>query len=251
MERHTRVLRRPAAVKLISGSQLAGADQRETALRRFEREAHVTATLRCPNTVQLYDFGVSTSGDIYYVMELLDGIDLDEMVRKFGPLPPERVVWFLKQSCRSLGEAHAAGLVHRDIKPPNLFSCRLGLECDVLKVLDFGIAKQSNAEDDMNLTGTNIIGSPAYMAPEQVEGKAVDGRTDIYALGCLACWLLAADTVHEAESRLAMCLAHIQGTPRRARLAAGPRWSRGGRHGLPAKETRRTAPVGKQAVGHA
>lgn len=208
------LLRRPAAVKLISTAQLSGADKREKALRRFEREALVTATLRCPNTVQLYDFGVSTAGDIYYVMELLDGIDLDAMVTKFGALPAERMVWFFKQACRSLAEAHAEGLVHRDIKPPNLFACRLGLEHDYLKVLDFGIAKQTDTQDDMNLTGASIIGSPAFMSPEQVESKPVDARTDIYALGCVAYWLLAEDTVYQAETSIAMCFQHVSGTPR-------------------------------------
>jgi len=208
------LLRRPAAVKLISADALAGPEKRDS-LKRFEREALVTATLRSPNTVQMYDFGISVGGDFYYVMELLEGIDLHHLVSEHGALPPERAVWFLKQACRSLAEAHRAGLVHRDIKPPNLFACRVGLECDFLKVLDFGIAKQLDQRDDMNLTGTNIVGSPAFMAPEQVEGAAVDGRTDLYALACVAYWLLAEDTVYKAESTLAMVVAHVQGKPRR------------------------------------
>jgi DNA-binding NtrC family response regulator len=208
------LLRRPAAVKLISTAQLANQELREKALKRFEREALITATLRCPNTVELYDFGVSTAGDIYYVMELLQGIDLEELVRLSGPQPVGRVIDFLKQACNSLAEAHAADLVHRDIKPPNLIVCKLGLQLDFLKVLDFGIAKQTDQQDDMNLTGASIMGSPAFMSPEQVQGAKVDARTDLYSLGCVAFWLLTGKTPFEASNAMGMCLQHVQGTPR-------------------------------------
>ena len=114
---------------------------REQLVRRFQREAQVTAGLRSPHTVQLYDFGVNDSGSFYYVMELLEGLDLHSMVKRFGPQPAERVIMLLRQACRSLAEAHEHGLVHRDIKPANLFVTRLGHEYDYLKVLDFGIVK--------------------------------------------------------------------------------------------------------------
>ncbi len=131
-----------------------------------------------PNTVRLYDFGVSETGSFYFVMELLDGMDLESLVDRFGPLPPERVVWVLRQACRSLGEAHEAGLLHRDIKPHNLFLCRLGLDFDVVKVLDFGLVKSLRAGDP-NLTAEGILtGTPAYMPPERILGAVADERSD-------------------------------------------------------------------------
>src|SRR5262249_35542916 len=138
-----RMLARPAAIKLIHPALAADgrlgrfADLR----RRFEREAQVTASLRSPHTVGLYDFGVANDGSFYYVMELLDGLDADTLVKRFGPLPAERVVHVLRQICHSLSEADSRGLVHRDIKPANIFLCRYGEEHDFVKVLDFGLAK--------------------------------------------------------------------------------------------------------------
>ena len=134
------LLARPCAVKLIRPDRL-GAGHRDAALERFRREARTIARLTSPNTVRLYDFGLSESGSLYFVMELLRGLDLFALVKDFGPLPPERVVSVLRQACRSLAEAHGAGLLHRDVKPHNLFLCRLGLDCDVVKVLDFGLVK--------------------------------------------------------------------------------------------------------------
>ena len=130
------LLARPCAVKLIR-PELLGESDREATTERFRLEAQAIAHLSSPNTVRLYDFGVSETGNFYFVMELLDGMDLVSLVDRFGPLPPERVVWVLRQACRSLGEAHEAGLLHRDIKPHNLFLCRLGLDFDIVKVLDF------------------------------------------------------------------------------------------------------------------
>ena len=128
------LLARPCAVKLIK-PELLGESRREAATERFRLEARSIARLSSPNTVRLYDFGVSEMGSFYFVMELLAGLDLGSLVQRFGPLPPERAVAVLRQACRSLGEAHAAGLLHRDIKPQNLFLCRLGLDFDVVKVL--------------------------------------------------------------------------------------------------------------------
>ena len=139
---------------------MLGESRREAATERFRLEAQAIARLSSPNTVRLYDFGVSETGSFYFVMELLEGMDLASLVARFGPLPPERVVWVLRQTCRSLGEAHEAGLLHRDIKPENLFLSRLGLDFDVAKVLDFGLVK-SLRNDDPNLTAAGLsLGHP-------------------------------------------------------------------------------------------
>ena len=134
------LLARQCAIKLIR-PELLGETKREAATERFRLEARTIARLTSPNTVRLYDFGVSETGGFYFVMELLTGMDVASVVERFGPLPPERVVALLRQVCRSLAEAHGEGVLHRDIKPHNLFLCRLGLEFDVLKVLDFGLVK--------------------------------------------------------------------------------------------------------------
>ena len=149
-------------------------------------------------------------------MELLEGDTLEELVEHHGPLPPERVVHLLEQACASLAEAHARGLVHRDLKPANLMACRLGLEVDFLKVLDFGLVATVKEEGrDLKLTGENaILGTPAYMAPEQGRGDPADARSDIYALGCVAYWLLTGSTVFTREKPIPMILDHIGTAPR-------------------------------------
>ena len=138
-----RLLARPAAIKLMRPEVLGGSSpERQSELQaRFEREAQATASLRSPHTIELYDFGVSDDGAFYYVMELLDGFDLDTLVQKFGPVSEERAAHLLMQVCHSLAEAHEAGLVHRDIKPANVYVCRYGREVDFVKVLDFGLVK--------------------------------------------------------------------------------------------------------------
>ena len=145
LARH-QLLARPAAVKLLRKRRSATEEEARALRQRFEREAHATAELQSPHTVQLYDFGVTETGSFYYVMERLRGMDLQRMVERHGPLPPERAIFLLKQACRSLSEAHALGLVHRDIKPANLFVCRLGPEYDFLKVLDFGVVSRPARE---------------------------------------------------------------------------------------------------------
>ncbi len=156
-------------------------------------------------------------GCFYYVMELLDGFDLDTLIERYGPLPPERVVFLLLQACDSLVEAHLHGLVHRDIKPKNIFLCRLGLNYDFIKVLDFGLVKTSAAneaaETNITIAGTTT-GTPAFMPPEIALGKSeVDGRADLYSLGCVAYWLLTGRLVFEGPTPLSVLLAHIQNTP--------------------------------------
>jgi serine/threonine-protein kinase len=226
-----RLLARPAAIKVISPEQMGdiGSERRETMLARFEREAQATAAMRCPHTVELYDFGRTDDGAFYYVMELLDGFDGQTLVDTHGPLPAERVVHLLRQVCHSLGEAHDQGLIHRDIKPANVFVCRYGREVDWVKVLDFGLVKGSpDPERDVRLTGEGYAGgTPAFMAPEQVLGdRTVDGRTDLYAVGCLAFWLLTGRHVFEGPSPMATMMQHVQATPeppsRRAELPLPP-----------------------------
>src|SRR5262249_2827346 len=138
--------------------------------RRFEQEAKATAALRSPHTVELYDFGVTADGVFYYVMELLDGIDLDTLVKKFVPQDPARVASILRQVCRSLEDAHSHGMVHRDIKPSNIFLCRLGNEYDFAKVLDFGLVKVLDSDDTQMTAAGTARGTPAHIAPELALG---------------------------------------------------------------------------------
>jgi serine/threonine-protein kinase len=208
-----RLLARPAAVKLIR-HDVQGSTPHEQLVRRFQREAQVTAGLRSPHTVQLYDFGVNDSGSFYYVMELLQGLDLQRIVAQFGPLPAERAIMLLRQACRSLAEAHACGLVHRDIKPANLFVTALGIEYDYLKVLDFGIVRDRPGHEKTTLSGQGILqGTPAFMAPELVSGDLVDQRTDLYSLACVAYWTLTGQLVFPPSAPAQMLLHHLQTRP--------------------------------------
>ena len=213
---HHHMLARDSAIKLIQPDALSRRSGTDSALvrRRFEQEARTTAALHSPHTVELYDFGVTKDGVFYYVMELLDGIDLETLVRRFGPQPPARVVSIVRQVCRSLAEAHHHGMIHRDIKPTNIFLCRLGNEYDFVKVLDFGLVKVvENNETKMTADGATT-GTPAYMPPEMVLGSStVDGRTDLYGLGCVAYWLLTGNLVFEEKNATAMMLAHLQKIP--------------------------------------
>ena len=209
-----RFLVRPAAVKLIRHDIPAGAP-RDQLVRRFEREAQVTAGLRSPHTVQLYDFGVNDSGSFYYVMELLSGLDLHRIGTRFGPQPAERVIMLLRQACRSLAEAHERGLVHRDIKPANVFVTRLGTEYDYVKIVDFGVVKDQSVRDGTMLSNQNVVqGTPAFMPPEIVLGEnSIDGRADLYSLACTAYWVLTAHTLFEATNAAQMLLHHVQTRP--------------------------------------
>jgi eukaryotic-like serine/threonine-protein kinase len=211
------MLARPAAIKLIQLDALARGSDPDNLVLRFEREAHATALLQSEHTIELYDFGIADDGTFYYVMELLDGLDLDEIVQRHGPMPPARVVHCLAQVCDSLAEAHEQGLIHRDIKPSNIYLCRRGLRFDVAKVLDFGLVKaQSDFVDrsgDLTTEGT-LRGTPAFMVPEIAQGAAdIDGRADIYALGCVAWWLLTGGLVFEADNPLMMVANHLNSEP--------------------------------------
>ncbi len=212
-----RMLARPAAIKLIGRDTLARATGAEAdeLTQRFEREAQATASLSSPHTVALYDFGMGEDGTFYYVMELLNGMDLQQLVERHGPLPVERVVALLTQACESLAEAHAHGLVHRDIKPANLYACVLGGRHDFIKVLDFGlVGRDFTHRDDVKLTAADTArGTPAFMPPEMANGQPVDGRTDLYSLGCVAYWLLTGRMVFEGDSALGTISQHMFNEP--------------------------------------
>jgi len=214
-----RLLARPAAIKLIRRPDASGAGPAASpqAIARFEREARATAMLCSPHTVKLFDFGMAQDGTFYYVMELLDGLDASTLVRRFGPLPPARVVFLLRQVCHSLSEAESVGLVHRDIKPANLFVCRYGEDHDFAKVLDFGLVKALAGEPhgEVGLTEDRVVqGTPAFIAPEQAMGHgSLDSRVDLYALGCVAYWLLTGHLVFDAASPSAQLVHHASTPP--------------------------------------
>lgn len=212
-------LARPAAIKIIRPDALdSEPEQARLAAVRFEREAQAIASLQSRNTVQLYDFGRTQDGTLYYVMELLDGMDLEEMVRRDGAMPPSRVVHILLQACASLAEAHRRGVIHRDVKPANIYLCREAFESDVVKILDFGLAKRivpTPAPGASVDTRSDVIaGTPAYLAPEAISGTGtLDGRSDLYSLGCVAYWLLTGHLVFETDSAMGMMAAHLERVP--------------------------------------
>ncbi|HEU0122187.1 MAG TPA: serine/threonine-protein kinase [Bryobacteraceae bacterium] len=212
-----RMLARNAAVKLIRPDVLSGQTMRAESViqKRFEREARATAALRNPHTVALYDFGITRDRMFYYVMELLEGIDIQTLVDRHGPMHPGRVRNILIQICESLEEAHRLGMVHRDIKPRNIFLSKLGWQHDFAKVLDFGLVKTALREDESLMTMDGAAtGTPAYMAPEvALGGTKLDGRTDIYSLGCLAYFMLTGELVFPESSPTAIALAHVQKPP--------------------------------------
>ena len=214
-----RMLARPAAIKLIRPEMFGGtAERAKLAVTRFRREAEVAATLRSPHTVALYDFGQTEDQTLYFVMELLDGMDLETLVRQKGPVPAARAIHILRQVCESLEEAHARGLVHRDIKPANIHIGIVGLRHDVAKVLDFGLVKWIEGGGP----GTNLSleteagmtpGTPGYLAPEMATGGTIDGRTDLYALGCVAYYLLTGSLVFESNTAVEMIAKHLHEEP--------------------------------------
>lgn len=214
-----RMLARPAAIKLIRPEMMAArnGEQAEIAVARFHREAAAVAQLRSQHTIGLYDFGTTDDGALYLAMELLDGLDLETLVRQTGPLPPPRVVHILRQVCDSLDEAHARGLVHRDIKPANIHIGRFGLRDDFVKVLDFGLVTSRGPRDRTQLatlTGSTP-GTPAYMAPEMAVGDPIDGRADIYAVGCVAYYLLTGQLVFPTDNAVQSLIKRLREAPMR------------------------------------
>jgi tRNA A-37 threonylcarbamoyl transferase component Bud32 len=206
------LLRRPCALKMIRADRAVDPQN----LRRFEREVQVTATLTHPNTVQIFDYGHADDGTFYYVMELLPGDTLEELVKREGPLPPARVVHFLRQICGALREAHGSGLIHRDIKPGNVMICERGGIPDVAKLLDFGLVLPLVTDTDgekLTMEGT-VAGTPAYLSPEQAGGQdAVDARSDIYSVGALGYFLLTGQPPFANRSNVKMLAAHLYEAP--------------------------------------
>ena len=201
-------LRRNVALKLLRPAGVPDPD----ALRRFEREAQAASQMRIPHSVQIYDFGVSDDGIHYIAMEYLIGVDLETLITRNGPLPPGRAIHFARQVCDCLEEAHAAGIIHRDVKPSNLFVTRVGGDPDFLKLLDFGVARlrQSRA-GDVRLTKTGTLcGTPAYLAPEMWQGKEADERSDIYAVGVTLYFLLTGQVPFEGTTPAGVMIAQLE-----------------------------------------
>jgi serine/threonine-protein kinase len=206
------LLRRPCAIKLIRPERAGDPD----VFRRFEREVQSMATLTHPNTVQIYDYGHAEDGTFYYVMEYLPGLSLEQLVQRDGPLPPERAVHVLRQVCGALREAHAIGLIHRDIKPGNILICERGGLHDVAKLLDFGLVlTQGAGADGVTVTHEGALaGTPAYMSPEQAGAhENLDPRSDIYSLGAVAYFLLTRQPPFVGRSPAQTVAAHIYEPP--------------------------------------
>jgi eukaryotic-like serine/threonine-protein kinase len=207
-----KTLKRPCAVKLIR-SDCRGQSH---LIERFENEIQATAKLTHPNTVEVYDSGITDAGEPFFVMEFLPGLNLKDIVDRTGPMPAGRVIHLLRQVCSALGEAHRIGMVHRDVKPANIFAAERGGLYDVAKLLDFGLVKFTGTESsDVQVTRDGVVaGSPLYAAPEMTLGADdVDARTDIYSLGATAYFLLTGRPVFDGEKALDVVLAHLHETP--------------------------------------
>src|SRR6516225_9705427 len=203
-----RMLKRPCAIKLIRPEQAGN----PKVLARFEREVQMTARLSHWNTVEIYDYGRTDDGTFYYVMEHLPGLSLEALVERHGPLPAERVVHLLRQVCQALREAHAVGLIHRDIKPGNVFVAQRGGLYDVVKLLDFGLVKPVAEFGPARLTQEgSISGTPLFMSPEQARGQDdLDARSDIYSLGAVAYALLTGRPPFQGANPMEVIIAHVR-----------------------------------------
>jgi serine/threonine-protein kinase len=203
------MLRRPTAVKLLPSGQ-AGADR----LQRFEREVQMTSRLTHPNTVAIFDYGRTPDGVFYYAMEYLEGFTLTELVQTAGPLPPSRIAFVLRQIAGSLAEAHAVGLIHRDVKPDNVIVCDRGGLCDLAKVLDFGLVKEFQSPETAVSTADAVIGTPLYMSPEAFRAPGSVGvASDLYCLGAVAYYLATGRHVFEASSFVEISSHHLMTPP--------------------------------------
>ncbi|MEQ8459554.1 MAG: serine/threonine-protein kinase [Sandaracinaceae bacterium] len=204
------LLRRPTAVKLLPPERAAG-----LALRRFEKEVQLTASLVHPNTVTIFDFGHTPDGVFYYAMEYLDGGDLEDIVEVAGPMCPARAVHVLVQIASGLAEAHEIGLIHRDIKPANVLLASEGAVADLAKLVDFGLVRETYADTAQGLTQTDsVMGTPLYLAPEAItDPKDVDARVDIYALGGVGYYLLTGEHVFEGRTVVEICGHHLHSAP--------------------------------------
>jgi serine/threonine-protein kinase len=214
------LLKRPCAIKLLKPARAS-----DEMIARFEREVQLASQLSHPNVVEIFDYGRSAEGLYYYAMEYLDGINLGELVAREGAVPLPRALHILRQLCAGLAAAHAAGLVHRDVKPENIMICRRGEEPDVVKILDFGMVKRIDSAHSRNLTrGLRILGTPLYMAPERLRDPAdVDTRADIYAVGAVAFFMLSGKKMFDSADDLALSSKILnEEPPRVSTVAAQP-----------------------------
>jgi serine/threonine-protein kinase len=211
------LLRRRTAVKILP---IAKAGEANAA--RFEREVQLTSTLTHPNTVAIYDYGRSPDGVFYYAMEYLDGIDLQKLVDRAGALPAAVAVHILEQICGALAEAHAAGLIHRDVKPANVILCERGGKPAVAKVVDFGLVKHLDAASVDRTAAQGLLGTPLYMSPEAIrEPESVDARSDLYAVGAVGYFLVTGQHVFEGATTVEVYAHHLHGTPVAPSVRAG------------------------------
>jgi hypothetical protein len=210
--RHS-LIRRPTAVKVMQASGEEGL----AAIQRFEREVQLSATLTHPNTITIYDFGHTPDNRFYYAMEYLEGLDIQNLVDRFGPMTSARAVFILTQVCGALAEAHERRIVHRDIKPSNIYLTHRGGLYDFVKVLDFGLAKQISDPQAVSLTKTGIaVGTPRYISPEAIRGaENIDARSDIYCLGAVAYFMITGRPLFDSTSRAELLIDHLKATPTR------------------------------------
>jgi serine/threonine protein kinase len=204
------MLRRQTAVKLLDVNKV-----NDASIARFEREVQITCSLEHPSTIAIYDYGRTPEGVFYYAMEFLDGIDLQQLVARYGPQPEGRVIHILQQVCGSLYEAHIKGLVHRDIKPANIMLNRRGAQPDVVKVLDFGLVKALDEAQAAGSTSSGgLTGTPLYMSPEAIQTPlGVDHRSDLYAVGAVGYFLLTGTPVFDADNLVELCRLHVDQVP--------------------------------------
>jgi tRNA A-37 threonylcarbamoyl transferase component Bud32 len=203
------MLHRPTAVKLLSADRT-----NEQTIARFEREVQLTARLNHPNTIAIYDYGRTPEGIFYYAMEFLQGINLEDLVKQFGPQPEGRVIFILQQVCGSLSEAHGIGLIHRDIKPANIVLTERGGLFDFVKLLDFGLVKAVDSrKESMLTTAGSLTGTPLYLAPEAIQNDGVDGRADLYALGAVGYFLLTGTPVFDSRNVVGILQKHVMEPP--------------------------------------
>ncbi|MBA2115037.1 serine/threonine protein kinase [Bremerella alba] len=203
---HHYLMKRPCAIKIIRPEKAGDSN----VLARFEREVHASSKLSHWNNIDIYDYGRTEDGTFYYVMEYLPGLNVSDLVSRFGPMPPGRVIHLLRQVCEALNEAHSQGMIHRDIKPANVFAAKRGGFYDVGKLLDFGLAKPIASNEDSNLTQEGMItGSPLFMSPEQASGESEpDARSDIYSVGILAYFMLTGHAPFEYDRPIKVIIAH-------------------------------------------
>jgi len=203
-------LDRPVALKLLKKRS----EDEPGALRRFKREANAASRLSHPNTIRVFDFGASNDGVFFIAMELLDGLDLEAIVNRAGPLPAERAIHLARKACGSLAEAHQRGIVHCDIKPANVFITKVGDELDFVKVLDFGLARVMSGPG-MTTVVDAVRGTPAFMAPEQVRGERVGPESDVYGMGALLYFMVTGSAVFPGETYHEMVKGHLDAIPQR------------------------------------